>query len=361
MILNLKSSACLMVHLSVLLYMAAMSNTEEILQEATAITEDTSSDAMYHIYRVSNSKHIAHTPYTQNYSIAYAGQCGDYFLVPPNCTYDVSVNFGIHEQDLGNLYCVLTFMALGGARRKFCVNVTKVHLTEDMDIYIFEGENMEYPELYQHIIRHFTNKEGPEIFCTNTNTLSVRFEYPILKGSLSPDVDFSVIPTDDVVLMKGNDCFKNFEMDKETFYRVITWPDSSNHHASWGGCFLTFVRETPGTMCVRFLDFYIGKDSNDVSLTFLVGDNMPMVSLNNNSNFPNATFCTPTKLLFVELRQKVTFVKKPRDYNFVFFITSEPPENGCWRTQSTPTLLLLSLLSNLAIVLYLHQTSYEEC
>ncbi|XP_014778100.1 uncharacterized protein LOC106874765 [Octopus bimaculoides] len=353
----LKSCTWKIVSFFVLLHPIAICGIETTIKETTAINNSTTSlDAAYDISKLSQSKYVAQTPYIQNYSIAYAGQCGDYFLVPPNCTYEVSVNFGIHEQDLGNLYCVLTFLALGGSRRKFCLNVTKIHLTEDMDIYVFEGENMEYPELYQHIIRHLTNKEGPQIFCTNTNTLSVRFEYPILKGSLSPDVEFKVIPTDDVVLMKGNDCFKNFEMDNQSYYRVVTWPDSTDHHASWGGCFLTFVRESSGTMCVQFLNFYIGKDSNDVSLTFLVGDNIPMMSLNVNSSFPNATFCTPTKLLFVELRQKVTFVKQLRDYNFVFLVTAETLENGSQTSWSVSTLLLISV----AVILNFYLNGCEE-
>ena len=96
--------------------------------------------------------------------IQYAGQCGDYFLVPPNSTFRMSVNFGVHHQDLGDLYCVLTFMADGGTGRKFCVNFTHINLREDSFIYIFEGENMEFPELYKHIIKVSTNLDFKKMF-----------------------------------------------------------------------------------------------------------------------------------------------------------------------------------------------------
>lgn len=285
------------------------------------------------------------TPFMQYYPIRYAGQCGDYFLVPPNSTFRMSVNFGVHHQDLGDLYCVLTFMADGGNGRKFCVNFTHINLREDSYIYIFEGENMEFPELYKHIIKRITKGEQPHIFCTNTNTLSIRTEYPILNGTQSPDVEFDVIPTDNVFLMKGNDCYKTFRFDGRNHFRVKTWPDESGHLASWSGCFLTFVHHRPGLMCVEFRDFYIGPNSSDVSLIFLLTEQVPIVTLTLNSSFPNATFCTRTEFLFVKLHQNVSFVHKERDYNFVFDVTAESSSDVCryvqWKLLSVLTVFVL--------------------
>lgn len=269
------------------------------------------------------------TPYMQYYPIRYAGQCGDYFLVPPNSTFRMSVNFGVHHQDLGDLYCVLTFMADGGTGRKFCVNFTHINLREDSFIYIFEGENMEFPELYKHIIKRITKGGQPHIFCTNTNTLSIRTEYPILNGTQSPDVQFDVIPTDNVFLMKGNDCYKTFLFDERSHFRIKTWPDGSDHRASWSGCYLTFVHHQPGLMCVEFSEFFIGPNSSDVSLIFLLTEQVPIVTLTHNSTFPNATFCTRTEFLFLKLHQNVSFVDKERDYNFVFDITAESSSDVC--------------------------------